>query len=69
MKELMTPIEKAREAKHQAICADYATMTAQHTGAKPNRIITMIAQKHSMTIPGITNILKAKGLYTPGKRR
>lgn len=69
MKDLMTPIEKAREARHQQICAEFINMREQHPDAKPNRLISMIAQRIGMTVPGITNVLKARGLYTVKERR
>lgn len=66
--EFMTAFERERANRHKAICAEYVELTAKHTGIKPNRIIKSIAEKHSMTIPGVKRILIDNGLYVTKKR-
>ena len=61
--DFRTPIEKAREEKHMAICNAYTAISSEHPECRPYRIMTIIAKQYGMTVPGVKNILTAKGLY------
>lgn len=60
-----TTREKAREAKHKAICNEFLSLTNQFPEASAHRIFGLIAERHQMTMPGIRGILVKAGVYTP----
>lgn len=61
--DIRTKVEKEREAKHRAICNDFLTLTNEMAGVAAHRIFHVIADKYSMTIPGVRNIVIKAGLY------
>lgn len=61
--DIRTPFEKARDEKHSKICADFLSLSDKIPECKPNRILSILAKKYSMTVPGVTNIVKKNGLY------
>lgn len=66
--DVRTPIEKARDEKHEMICNRYIQLAADNKDCKPHRIFAVIAKEVCMTVPGVKNIIVQRGLYqTAGK--
>lgn len=65
--DVRTPIERAREKKHREICNEYVAISNQMPNLKPSRIMLLIAQRNSMTVPGVRNIVINNNLYS-GKK-
>ncbi len=63
--DLRTKTEKSRAARHAAICREYAMMLAASPVTSPNRILTIIATRRGMSIPGLREIVKKAGIYKP----
>ncbi|MBE6177358.1 MAG: hypothetical protein IJN51_00980 [Alistipes sp.] len=63
MTDLRTPVEKAREDKHQRICAMFLDLSNKHPDTAPHRIFGIIARAETMTVPGVKHILVTNGLY------
>lgn len=63
--ELRTDAEKARDAKHRAICNDFLTLSNSAPGAAAHRLFRVIADKYEMTVPSIRRIVINAGLYNP----
>jgi hypothetical protein len=66
--DIRTKIEKARDEKHRKICDDFLSLSNQMTDCKPNRIFTLLSQKHSMTVPGIKDVVIKNGLYKTNRK-
>lgn len=64
MTDLRTPVEKARDDKHQRICAQYLDLSNKHPNIAPHRIFAIIARAETMTVPGVKHIIVQNGLYT-----
>lgn len=63
MVDLRTPLEIAREAKHQRICSQFLALSNKMPEVSANRIFIHIAQSENMTAAGVKAILVARGLY------
>lgn len=61
--DVRTPIEKARDEKHEKICNLYLKLTEENRDCKPHRIFAVIAREVCMTVPGVKNVIVQKGLY------
>ena len=64
MTDLRTPIEKARDEKHQKRCAMFLDLSNKQPNVAPHRIFGAIAQAVGMTVPGVKHIIVQNGLYT-----
>ena len=63
--DLRTKAEKDREAKHKAICREFANLANATPQAAAHRLFKVIAERHGMTTPGIRGIVMKAGLYAP----
>lgn len=61
--DLRTPAERAREEKHNRICAMFLDLSNKQPDVAPHRIFGAIAQAEGMTVPGVKNIVMQNGLY------
>lgn len=61
--DVRTPIEKARDEKHERICNRYLQLASENKDCKPHRIFAVIAREVNMTVPGVKNVIVQKGLY------
>lgn len=59
--DVRTPIEKARDEKHEMICNRYIQLAADNKDCKPHRIFAVIAKEVCMTVPGVKNIIVQRG--------
>ena len=62
--DVRTPIEKARDEKHQKICNLYVKLLSDRPDLAPHRIFSIIAQEVGMTVPGVKNVCVNNGLYS-----
>lgn len=63
MIDTRTPIEKARDEKHQKICNEFLSLSNQMPECAPHRIFRIIAERVGMSVPGVKNIIVNNGLY------
>lgn len=66
--DVRTPIEKARDEKHEKICNRFLQLSNENKGVKPHRIFDVIAREVCMTVPGVKNVIIQKGLYQTKSR-
>ena len=69
---IKTQAEIEREAKNEAICAEYSAMRKANPRAKSWRIFATLAQRHDMTSMGVMRVLQRKKIYqtkTTNQRR
>ena len=66
--DLRSVYEKELEARHTRICESYTALSAEHPTASRHKILSYIADKVKMTVPGVKNILIDNGLYQIKKR-
>lgn len=63
--DLRTPLERARDEKHEQIRSSYLALRNQQPAAAPSRIFGAIAEKYGMTSMGVRRICERAGLYQP----
>ena len=61
--DVRTPIEKARDERHEKICNRFLQLSSENKGIKPHRIFSVIAREVCMTVPGVKHVIVQKGLY------
>ena len=61
--DFRTPAERAREEKHNRICAMFLDLSNKNPNVAPHRLFGIIAGVEAMTVPGIKHILVQNGLY------
>lgn len=60
--EILTPAEKARQARNNKICEEYKKLKAS-TNARPWRIFSALSERFGMTPTGIYFVVRDGGLY------
>ncbi len=63
MEDLRTTAERARDAKHSAVCQKYLDLSNKMPNVSAYRIFNAIANEFGMTAPGIRRILVENNLY------
>lgn len=61
--DLRTPLEKARDKKHEEIRSMYLSLCNSQPGAAPSRLFAAIATNFGMTSMGVRRICERAGLY------
>lgn len=67
MTDLRTPLERARAERDKKLCRKYAECTQTFVGAKPYRIMRILAEEFGMTPQGIRAALVRNGMM--GKKK
>ena len=60
---IKTQAEIEREAKNEAIVAEYSAMRKANPRAKSWRIFATLAERHEMTSMGVMRVLQRKKIY------
>ncbi|MBQ8066525.1 MAG: hypothetical protein IJ200_12835 [Prevotella sp.] len=61
--DLRTPLEKARDEKHEQIRSWFLRLSNEQPDAAPSRIFAAIAANFNMTAMGVRRICERGGLY------
>ena len=65
--DYMTSTQLERAKRHSEICEAYRSLAGE--GLKPYGAMRVISTRYNMTVPGVSRILTAAGLYAPKRRR
>jgi len=61
--DLRTPLERARDEKHEQIRSAYLSLRNSKPDVAPNRIFCAVAERFGMTSMGVRRICERAGLY------
>ena len=67
--DVRTASERARDEKHRAVCEAFVGLSAERPELRPNRVMSVVAGRYGLTVPGVRGILIRHGLYAPGEGR
>lgn len=65
--DLRTPLERARDEKHEQIRSWFLRLSNEQPNAAPSRIFAAIAANFGMTAMGVRRICERGGLYQSKK--
>ena len=66
--DLRTPLERARDERHEQIRSVYLSLRNSQPSVAPSRIFNAIAGQYGMTSMGVRRIVERAGLYQPTRR-
>lgn len=66
--DLRTEKEKRRLQLHRDIAEEYCLIIRDEPEAAPYRVMTVLAEKHDLSLQGVSVILRKMGVYEPKKK-
>lgn len=68
MLDLKTEKQKRRLQLHHDLAEEYCDIVRDEPDAAPYRVMTVLAEKHDLSLQGVSVILRKMGVYEPKKK-